>query len=263
MAVPSIHVVASRVQARPHFPGTAPADPDLEPSPYPTQVTALRSSLTHLTSHLSLLTDRLARSESSLAALSSLHARSLTQHADECAALRALCAVWEGRFREEKRAREEALERCGREVGDTRVRALNSVERRRETTLVVFSSSCTSLFSADAPGATRDTPTSQQQPPPPARAVSPTPQPRRRPRPPRSGPRAFPPPRAAQKRCHSRASARSRAPRAASSSPSCRTSCNSRAQSSSASNSRARTTCVQSVYAPRALLLVDLPRGRY
>jgi len=64
--------------------------------------------------------------------------------------MQALCAVWEGRWREERRLRDEvqgALEaQVG--VGARGARALNGAERRRETTLTVFKVSCASLLTA-------------------------------------------------------------------------------------------------------------------
>lgn len=106
------------------------------------QVSSLRNSLTHLTSHLSSLTDRLAASQASLSSLQLAHDRASSAHVDELLTLRALCAVWEGRWREEKRGREDAEEKLALEQRkgkeDDGRRSLNGTRERKETEMRVL-----------------------------------------------------------------------------------------------------------------------------
>ncbi|GAA5907863.1 hypothetical protein JCM8208_001965 [Rhodotorula glutinis] len=101
---------------------------------------ALRTSLSHLTTHLDALTSRLAASESSLASLQLEHAAALAQHAERSSAMQALCLVWEGRWREERRMRDDVQGALEAQVGQSArgARALNGTEKRRETTLAVL-----------------------------------------------------------------------------------------------------------------------------
>ncbi|GAA5942015.1 hypothetical protein JCM3775_004315 [Rhodotorula graminis] len=105
-----------------------------------TQIYALRTSLSHLTTHLDALTSRLAASESSLASLQLAHAAALAQHAEQSSAMQALCLVWEGRWREERRLRDEVQRALEAQVGVRAggARALNGAERRRETSLTAL-----------------------------------------------------------------------------------------------------------------------------
>lgn len=57
---------------------------------------------------MSQLTDRLAVSEAALVSATRQAERAAAQHAEEVASLHTLCGVWEGRWREEQRSREEA-----------------------------------------------------------------------------------------------------------------------------------------------------------
>jgi uncharacterized coiled-coil protein SlyX len=84
------------------------------------QVTSLRTSLSHLTSHLNLLSNRLAASESTLSSLKLLHHQQLSRVEEQRDGLRALCSVWEGRWREERRLRE-AEELAQRSAGELKV----------------------------------------------------------------------------------------------------------------------------------------------
>ncbi|KPV74353.1 uncharacterized protein RHOBADRAFT_54192 [Rhodotorula graminis WP1] len=101
---------------------------------------ALRTSLSHLTTHLDALTSRLTASESSLASLQLAHAAALAQHAEQSSAMQALCLVWEGRWREERRLRDEVQRALEAQVGVRAggARELNGAERRRETSLTVL-----------------------------------------------------------------------------------------------------------------------------
>lgn len=79
------------------------------------QVTNLRTSLSHLTAHLNTLSNRLAASESTLSSLRLSQRKELVRLEEERDGLRALCGVWEGRWREERRGNEDlgALGRTG------------------------------------------------------------------------------------------------------------------------------------------------------
>ena len=57
--------------------------------------------------HLDDLSNRLATSESTLFSLKRLHEREMRRVEEERDAIRALCGVWEGRWREERSLREE------------------------------------------------------------------------------------------------------------------------------------------------------------
>ncbi|GAA5867954.1 hypothetical protein JCM8547_003423 [Rhodosporidiobolus lusitaniae] len=104
------------------------------------KIHSLRTSLTHLTAHISSLTSRLTLSQSTLAALRLSSDKAAAKYAEETSALRALCAVWEGRWREERRAREEAEEksRAVGEKGEAGRRVLNGRRERRETEMRVL-----------------------------------------------------------------------------------------------------------------------------
>ncbi|GAA6015748.1 hypothetical protein JCM10207_008784 [Rhodosporidiobolus poonsookiae] len=102
------------------------------------KVATLRTSLSHLTAHLSTLTDRLASSSSALAALHLAHDRAHSTHAQQLGAVQALCGVWEARWKEERRGREEAEGELARErMAEGRGKSLNDRARRRETELRV------------------------------------------------------------------------------------------------------------------------------
>ncbi|GAA5978574.1 hypothetical protein JCM21900_004736 [Sporobolomyces salmonicolor] len=101
------------------------------------KIHTLRFSLTHLTSHANSLTSRLVESESSLVSLRQQGTQTICQLEDERDGLRALCGVWQGRWREEKRMREEAEERLRSGMKDA-ARSLNGKGSRDETTLRVI-----------------------------------------------------------------------------------------------------------------------------
>ncbi|GAA5946524.1 hypothetical protein JCM1841_005513 [Sporobolomyces salmonicolor] len=100
------------------------------------KIHTLRVSLTHLTSHANSLTSRLVESESSLVSLRRQGTQTICQLEDERDGLRALCGVWQGRWREEKRMREEAEERLRSGMKDA-ARSLNGKGSKDETTLSV------------------------------------------------------------------------------------------------------------------------------
>ncbi|GAA6050430.1 hypothetical protein NBRC10513_008113 [Rhodotorula toruloides] len=78
------------------------------------------------------LTDRLAASEAALASATRQTGRTSAQHAEEVVSLRALCTVWEGRWREEQRLRKEAEGQLAQARGGE---GLNSRQARRDTTV--------------------------------------------------------------------------------------------------------------------------------
>ncbi|GAA5919943.1 hypothetical protein JCM5296_002036, partial [Sporobolomyces johnsonii] len=94
----------------------------------------LRSSLTHLTSHANSLTNRLVESEATVVSLRQQDTQTIRRLEEERDGLRALCGVWQGRWREEKRMREDAEERLRSGVKDA-ARSLNGKGSRDETTL--------------------------------------------------------------------------------------------------------------------------------
>ncbi|KAK4335679.1 hypothetical protein RTBOTA2_004430 [Rhodotorula toruloides] len=96
------------------------------------KIETLRSSLNSLTTHMAHLTDRLAASEAALASATRQTGRTSAQHAEEVVSLRALCTVWEGRWREEQRLRKEAEGQLAQARGGE---GLNSRQARRDTTV--------------------------------------------------------------------------------------------------------------------------------
>ena len=114
----------------------ATAMPEADARPSCWQATSLRTSLSHLTAHLQALSTRLASSESQLAAVERARGRDLGRVKDERDGLRALCGVWEGRWREERRLREDGELEIGKLVAKGKGRAMNDRAGRAETTLV-------------------------------------------------------------------------------------------------------------------------------
>lgn len=70
------------------------------------QVANLRASLSHLTQHLQSISAQLAESQSSLGQLERAHRREVDRLGEELDGARALGAVWEARWRDERSQRE-------------------------------------------------------------------------------------------------------------------------------------------------------------
>ena len=77
------------------------------------QVANLRASLSHLTRHLQSTSAQLAESQSSLGQLERAHQREVERLGEELDGARALGAVWEARWRDEREQREALEARLG------------------------------------------------------------------------------------------------------------------------------------------------------
>ncbi|GAA5895665.1 uncharacterized protein JCM6883_001580 [Sporobolomyces salmoneus] len=100
------------------------------------KIQTLRTSLSHFSSHASSLSDRLFLAESSLLSQKHHSVQQLGKVEEERAGLRALCQVWEGRWREERTRREEVEEKLREATSANDGKKLNGATERDETRMV-------------------------------------------------------------------------------------------------------------------------------
>ncbi|GAA5927102.1 uncharacterized protein JCM15063_000456 [Sporobolomyces koalae] len=98
----------------------------------------LRRALSHFTSHANSLAERLAHAESELVAAQHRHTQEIARLGEEKGAIKSLCQVWEGRWREERATREDLEHHLrnltGRERGNGNI--INDAKVREQTRMV-------------------------------------------------------------------------------------------------------------------------------
>lgn len=101
------------------------------------KVANLRTSIAHLTTRLSNTTSRLAAAEASISAIQHQHAKALNDLVEERDGVRALCSVWEARWREERRVREDLEAKLANGIAMAKGKLLNDRNARAETSFEV------------------------------------------------------------------------------------------------------------------------------
>ncbi|GAA5972855.1 hypothetical protein JCM3765_007909 [Sporobolomyces pararoseus] len=104
------------------------------------KIQTLRNSLSHFSSHANSLSDRLVRAESSSVSQHQRYTQQLQQAQEEADSVKALCLVWEGRWREERALREEAESNL-REATTSSSRKLNGAAEQDETRVYILKGS--------------------------------------------------------------------------------------------------------------------------